>query len=78
MKVTLMMAAALKDLNCEIVPYYCLELPKKPGHPYMTDIPAHQLQITHRLRMICQPRVTRQLRMTCDMPAAATPSLSTK
>ena len=33
-----MMAAELKNLSCEIIPYYCVEIPKKPGHPYMTDI----------------------------------------
>ena len=39
MKVTLLMAVALRTKDCTIVPYCALELPmKKSGHPYMTDM----------------------------------------
>ena len=36
LKITLMLAAALKPLGCTVVPYHVLELPsKKPGDPYV-------------------------------------------
>lgn len=39
MKVTLLMAVALKAQDCIIVSYHALELPaKKSGHPYVTDM----------------------------------------
>ena len=39
LKVTLMMATALKHKKFQIVPYHVLELPeKKPGHPYVADM----------------------------------------
>ena len=39
LKVTLMMATALRYKQCKIVPYHVLELPgKKPGHPLIADM----------------------------------------
>ena len=39
LKVTLLMAMALKPLNCKVVPYHALELPvNKRGNPFVVDM----------------------------------------
>ena len=38
LKVTLMIAAALKGTNYIINPFHSLDLPQKSGHPYVADV----------------------------------------
>ena len=63
-----MMAAALKDLICEIIPYHCL-----PGHPYMTDI-----IIETSTPFSNDSSALNDMPALSDTPASATTALSTE